>query len=111
MSRGNDTARHLLLGLLALQTGLIDQAALVAAFHALTRDNARPLADHLVALGHLDAAHRPLLEGLAAAHLARHGGDAERSLAAIAAGRSTRERLAQIRDADLAETLGPGGPV
>jgi serine/threonine-protein kinase len=49
MNRGNDTSRHLLFGLLALQTGLIDQAALVAAFHAWTQDKARPLADHLVA--------------------------------------------------------------
>src|SRR5262249_28836456 len=95
MNPGNDTARHLLLGLLALQTGLIDQAALVAAFHAWTQDKARSLADHLVALGHLDAAHRPLLEGLAAAHFARRGGDVEQRLAPIPAGGSTRERLAQ----------------
>ncbi len=59
MNRGKDAARHLLLGLLALQTGLIDQAALVAAFHAWTRDKARTLADHLVALGHLDARIAP----------------------------------------------------
>ena len=57
--------RDLLLGLLALQTGLIDHTALMAAFHAWTREKARPLADQLVALGYLDAAHRPLLEGLA----------------------------------------------
>ena len=47
--------RDLLFGLLALQNGLIDQAALVAAFHAWTRDKSRPLADHHAALGHLDA--------------------------------------------------------
>ena len=105
MNREHDTARHLLLGLLALQTGLIDQAALVAAFHAWTQDKARPLADQLVALGHLDTAHRPLLEGLAAAHLARHGGDAEQSLAALPAGRSTRKRLAQIGDPDIEASL------
>ncbi len=51
MNRDHDAAGHLLFGLLALQTGLIDQAQLVAAFHAWTRDKARPLADHLVALG------------------------------------------------------------
>jgi serine/threonine-protein kinase len=105
MNQGNDAARHLLLGLLALQTGLIDQAALVAAFHAWTRDKARPLADHLIALGHLDVAHRPLLEGLAAAHLAHHGGDVERSLAALPAGCSTRESLAHIGDPDIEGTL------
>jgi serine/threonine-protein kinase len=98
MSRGNDTARDLLFGLLALQTGLIDQPTLMAAFHAWAQDKVRPLTDHLIVLGHLDAAHRPLLEGLAAAHLARHGGDIERSLAAIPLGRSTQESLARIDD-------------
>jgi serine/threonine protein kinase len=98
--------RDLLLGLLALQTGLIDHTALMAAFHAWTRDKARSLADQLVALGYLDAAHRPLLEGLAAAHLARHAGDVERSLAAVPAGRSTRESLAGIGDADIAASIG-----
>jgi serine/threonine-protein kinase len=98
--------RDLLFGLLALQIGLIDQAALVAAFLAWTRDKARPLADHLVALGHLDEAHRPLLEGLAAAHLARHGGDPEKSLAAVSAGKSTRESLARLGDPDIDATLG-----
>ena len=109
MDQRKDTSRHLLLGLLALQTGLIDQAALVAAFHAWTQDKARPLADHLVALGHLDGAHRPLLEGLAAAHLARHGDDLEQSLAAVPAGRSTRESLAHLGDPDIDETLGHVG--
>ena len=56
--------RQLLFGLLALHTGLIDHTALMAAFHAWTRDKARPLADQLVALGYLDPAHRPLLVGL-----------------------------------------------
>jgi hypothetical protein len=98
--------RHLLFGLLALQNGLIDQAQLVAAFQSWTRDKDRPLADHLVALGYLDLAHRPLLEGLAALHLDRHGGDAQQSLAAIPAGRSTRESLARIGDPDLGATLG-----
>ena len=97
---------HLLFGLLALQTGLIDQAALFAAFHAWTQDKGRTLADQLVALGYLDAAHRPLLEGLAAAHIARHDGDVEKSLAAIPAGRSTRESLAPLADADVAASLG-----
>ncbi len=102
--------RHLLFGLLSLQTGLIQQAQLVAAFHAWTCDKSRSLTDHLIALGHLDATHRPLLEGLAAAHLARHGGDAEKSLAAIPAGRSTRESLARVGDADVEASLAHLGP-
>jgi serine/threonine-protein kinase len=100
-----DADRHLLFGLLALQVGLIDQAQLVAAFHAWTRDKARPLADHLEALGHLDADQRALVEALAAQHLKKHGGDAERSLAALAAGGSTHERLAELGDVEIEATL------
>ena len=43
--------RHLLFGLLALQNGFIQQAQLVAAFHAWTCDKSRSLADHLIARG------------------------------------------------------------
>jgi WD40 repeat protein/tRNA A-37 threonylcarbamoyl transferase component Bud32 len=77
------TAEHnLLLGLLALQNGLINQVQLVAAFHAWTRDRGRPLADHLVDRGDLDVEQRTLLEALVAQHLKKHGGDAGKSLAA-----------------------------
>src|SRR5437764_332809 len=47
-SRPMAADRHLLLGLIALQTGLIDQDQLIAAFRAWARDKGRPLADHLV---------------------------------------------------------------
>jgi hypothetical protein len=97
---------HLLFGLLALQVGLIDQTQLVAAFHAWTRDKARPLADHLGVLGHLDDDKRGLVEALAARHLKKHGGSAERSLAAVRVGRSTRESLARLGDPEVEATLG-----
>jgi eukaryotic-like serine/threonine-protein kinase len=98
--------RHFLFGLLALQTGLIQQAQLVAAFHAWTCDRSRSLADHLIALGHLNAAQRAVVEALAALQLEAHGGDVEKSLAAVPAGRSTRERLANLDDPDIASTFG-----
>jgi eukaryotic-like serine/threonine-protein kinase len=98
--------RHLLFGLLALQTGLIQQAELVAAFHAWTCDRLRSLPEHLIALGHLNPTHRPLLDGLVTAHLDRHGGDTEKSLAAVPAGRSTRESLARLADAEIAASIG-----
>jgi eukaryotic-like serine/threonine-protein kinase len=41
--------------MLALQSGLVDQGPLAAAFQASTRDKARSLADPLVARGDLDA--------------------------------------------------------
>ena len=88
-----DPSRDLLFGLLALQTGLIDQGALFAAFAAWTRDKARPLADHLVALGHLDAPRRAAVEAIAGVHVQALGGDIEKSLAVLAVERSTRDSL------------------
>src|SRR3954452_18753513 len=93
--------RSLLFGLLALQNGLIDHVQLVAAFQAWTRDKARPLAEHLVARGDLDAEQRAGVEAMMALHLKKHGGDAAPSLAALPVGRSTRESLAQVGNADV----------
>jgi serine/threonine protein kinase len=68
-------------------------------------DKARALADHLIALGHLNDAQRAVVEAMADLHVAKHG-DVERSLAAIPAGRSTRESLADLGDPDIGATLG-----
>jgi eukaryotic-like serine/threonine-protein kinase len=100
-----ETSRDMLCGLLALQTGLIDQTALVAAFHAWTLAKGRPMADILVEHGALDAQARQLIEALTAKHLELHGGDCDQSLAAVSAGRSTRESLARICDPDIEATL------
>jgi serine/threonine-protein kinase len=109
MSQPSDAPRDLLFGLLALQSGLIDQGALVAAFLAWTQAKGRPTADLLVERGALDAPRRAILDALVEQHLAMHGGDAEKSLAAIDPGRSTRESLARIGDHDLNATLGHVG--
>jgi eukaryotic-like serine/threonine-protein kinase len=45
-----------------------------------------------------------------ARHIKKHGGEVERSLAAIPAGRSTRESLARIDDPDVGGTLAHLGP-
>jgi serine/threonine-protein kinase len=97
--------RHLLLGLLALQNGLINQSQLVAAFQAWTLEKSRPLADHLVALGHLSPAQRSVVEAMAALHVEAHGGDVEKSLAAVPAGKSTLESLADVGDPEIERTL------
>jgi eukaryotic-like serine/threonine-protein kinase len=101
--------RHLLLGLLALQTGLVQPSQLVAAFHAWTGDKSRSLADHLIALGHLGAAQRAVIEALADLHVEAHGGDVARSLAAVPAGKSTLESLAAVKDPDIERTLSQVG--
>ena len=98
--------RHLLFGLLALQNGIISQVQLVAAFQAWTLDKSRSLADHLAARGDLTGPRRALLEGLVEVHLETHGGDVGQSLAAVSAGKSTRESLARIGDPAINATLG-----
>jgi hypothetical protein len=108
------TDRDLLFGLISLQLGLIDQSQLVAAFQAWVRDKTRSLADHLGDRGGPDAAGRVAVEAIVALHIKTHGGDAEKSLAAIGAGRSTRESLARIGDPEIDATMahvesGPGG--
>ena len=109
MPRPLDPSRDLLFGLLALQTGLINQAQLVAAFHAWTQARDRPMAEILAEQGALSAPCVTLVEGLVLEHLRRHGNDPERSLAAIGVGRSTRECLAQIGDPELDASLAQVG--
>jgi eukaryotic-like serine/threonine-protein kinase len=87
---------NFLFGLLALQTGMIDQAALIAAFHAWTQDKARSIAEILLGQGVIDAGDREALEALAAKHVMRHGGDVEKSLAAVPVPRSIVTELASI---------------
>jgi tetratricopeptide (TPR) repeat protein/tRNA A-37 threonylcarbamoyl transferase component Bud32 len=100
-----DASRDLLFGLLALQTGLINQAQLFAAFHAWTQARDHPMAEILSEQGAISAACLPLVEGIVMEHLRRHGNDPERSLAAIGVGRSTRECLAQLGNAALDASL------
>src|SRR3954447_8794638 len=100
-----DVNRHLLFGLLALQNGLVNQAQLVAAFHAWTTDRSRPLADHLEALGHLTSVQKAALEALAALYVEKNDGDVEKSLAALNVGASTRESLAQAGGPEVEESL------
>ena len=81
--------RHLLFGLLALQNGIVNQGQLVAAFQAWTLDRSKSLAHRLVERGDIDDEDRAAVDALAARHLKKHGGDVEKSLAAVPAGRST----------------------
>ncbi len=108
MSLPTDPSRDLLFGLLALQNGLIDLHGLEGAFQAWALDKDRPLAEHLVGRGDLDAEGRVLLEALAARHVGRHGG-VEQSLAAVTVGSSTRESVATLGDPELAATIGRVG--
>ncbi len=101
-----DADREILFGLLAHQNGLVDQAQLVGTIQDWAHDKSRPLGDHLLAAGHLDAKDLPALDALVARQLEKHGGSAERSLATIPAGAATLETLARVGDPDVDATLG-----
>jgi serine/threonine-protein kinase len=103
------TNRDLLIGLLALQTGLVEQDVLILAFRAWTRDKSRSIAEILAAQGAIDGDERALLENLAVKHLRRHDDDSEKSLAALNPGRSLRAGLAKIGDSSIDDTLGHVG--
>jgi hypothetical protein len=97
--------RQFLLGLLALQNGMVDQAQLVATFQAWILDKARSLADHLVALGFLSAAQRAAIEAIASLHVEAHGGDVEKSIAAVPAAPEARAGLARLGAPEIEATL------
>jgi eukaryotic-like serine/threonine-protein kinase len=97
--------RNLLFGLLALQNGLIDQGQLVSAFQGWTLRKSTTLADQFVGRGDLDADQRAAIDLLVGLHLRKHGDDVEKSLAAVAAGKSTRESLERLADPDIDATL------
>jgi serine/threonine protein kinase len=107
--RTTDPSRDLLFGLLALQTGLLNQGQLFAAFHAWTQARDRTMAEILAEQGALASACLTAVEALVIEHLRRHGSDPERSLAAIGVGRSTRECLAQLANPDLDASLAQVG--
>jgi eukaryotic-like serine/threonine-protein kinase len=106
LQRTTDHSRDLLFGLLALQNGLIDQAQLVASFQAWTRDRMRPLAEHLVGRGELDAEQRAGVEAMVALHLKKHGGDTEKSLASVPADVVARLGVDRTGDDDIDASLG-----
>jgi WD40 repeat protein/tRNA A-37 threonylcarbamoyl transferase component Bud32 len=100
-----DTGRNLLLGLLALQNDFIDRDALLAAFATWVADKARPLGGILLERGAIDGPRHALLEALVGEHLKRHGGDPERSLAALSSIGSARRDLEQLDDPDIQASL------
>ena len=97
--------RQFLIGLLALQNGMINQGQLVAALQAWTLDKSKGLADHLQERGNLTGAKRALVEALAETHLEAHNGDVEKSLANFSVVKSTLESLAAVADLDFERTL------
>jgi serine/threonine-protein kinase len=103
------TDRNLLFGILALQMDFVSRDQLVAAMHAWVLDKAKLLGEILAAQGVLSSERVALLTALMAEHLKEHGGDAEKSLAALSSIGSAKKDLEQICDADVQASLGVVG--
>jgi serine/threonine protein kinase/lipopolysaccharide biosynthesis regulator YciM len=100
-----DADRNLLFGILALQMDLVNRDQLIAAMNAWVLDKGKPLGDILVGRHALQPDEQFLLEALVLKHLARHGGDPGRSLAALSSLGPVRDDLQRIPDADLQASL------
>ncbi len=97
--------RNVLFGVLALQMEFITQAGLIAALQAWTLQKSRPLGELLVELAHMSADDRAALEPMVDRHVARHGGSAEQSLAAISSVEEVVQSLKELGDPDLNASL------
>ena len=73
--------QDLLFGLVALQNGLVEQGALVAAFRAWVAEKSRPLSEQLVCQGALNPVQCAVIRSLVTLCVEKTGGDTEKALA------------------------------
>ena len=100
-----DPARNLLFGLLAFQLNFIDRRSLLAGFDAWTGDKSRPLGRVLVGQAAITEARLALIDGLVAEHLAMHGGEPEKSLAALTPIGSIKDDLEALADPEVLASI------
>jgi tetratricopeptide (TPR) repeat protein/serine/threonine protein kinase len=103
------TDRNLLFGLIALQTNFITREQLVAAFDAWVQDKSLTVAEILERQGALPTAEREVMEKLVGMFLEKHGGDAQKSLAALSSVPDLRPDLAHLNAPELANSLKHAG--
>ncbi len=97
--------RNLLFGILAFQMDFVTRDALIAAMNAWVVRKDQPLGQILVEQGALGEDERRLLEPLVEKHLARHGGDAQRSLVSVATEPGLQDALQSVADFDFQASL------
>lgn len=97
--------RNLLVGILALQMDFIDREQLITAMQEWLLNKHAKLEDILLARKSLRQDTYEFLVAMLAKHLEVHGGDAEKSLAAISSLTSVQRDLDILRDDDVAATL------
>jgi serine/threonine-protein kinase len=93
--------RNLLFGILAFQMDFISREQLVATMHAWILDKTKPLGQILCAQGALPQAECDLLDALVQKHLEKHGGDVQKSMAALSSLPPVPDELAKLPDADV----------
>jgi len=97
----NSADRNLLFGILALQMDFISRDALIAGMNAWVLDKAKPLGQILVEQAALTARARDKLDAVVELHLEIHGGDPQKSLAAVSSIGAVRQELQRVADAEL----------
>jgi eukaryotic-like serine/threonine-protein kinase len=103
---GNPAAdRNLLFGILAVQMDFVSRDDLIAGMHAWLLAKHRALGDILLEQGALKPGRRLLLDALANEHLDAHGGDVQRSLAAVNLPPEVRAELETITDREVADSV------
>ena len=101
----NDSDRNLLVGILALQMDFIDREQLIAAMNSWVLQKSKRLDQILLEQNSLRDDTRALLVAMVEKHLELHGGDAEKSLAAVSSFGSVRDELRDLGDPQVDATL------
>jgi serine/threonine-protein kinase len=99
------TDRNLLFGILALQMDFITRDQLVAGMNAWVLDKLKPLGEILVEQRVLETRDRDIIDAMVGRQVERHGGDVEKSLAALPGAEGLRSRLAPTDDQDVQDSL------
>src|SRR5438067_4419971 len=100
--------RNLLFGILALQMDFITRDQLIAAMQAWVFDKTQPLGKLFIKQAALDPDTHDLIEALVKKHLAQHGNDIAKSLAAVSSAAQVveaREQLEKVTDPDVQGSL------
>src|SRR5215203_4285350 len=97
--------RNLLFGILAVQSGFCTGSQLIEAMNAWMLAKHRPLGEILMGRAALDKDEHDLIAALVAKQLAKHSGDAEKSLAALSPTPRFAAQLRQLADADVQQSL------
>ena len=107
MSANPAADRNLLFGILAVQMDFITRDQLVAGMNAWVLEKHKPLGQILIEQGALDADNRAWLDAGVERHLAKHGDDPEKSLAAVPVSPWLKEQIKSLCHADIESEPGP----